>query len=171
MRKYKHIERVAGPCGFTIMEVMIAIVVLSVGLLAAGLMQIQAVKTNARSRDVTEAMYLAQGVVELIKAVPYDDGNYLSDVTGDGDPNAALEEREKNLNQVEDDADYRLTRGRYTLYWNVIEDYPVSNTKTIRVLTVNTDSLVRVRQIYSDGTSAWSYPYIDYIASQSTSEP
>ncbi len=58
--------------GFTPMEVMIAMVILSVGILGVFSMQIRAINQNAAARMQTEATALAAQHMELLKAVPFD---------------------------------------------------------------------------------------------------
>lgn len=53
--------------GFTIVEVMIAILIFSVGILAAATMQISAIKGNQIGIEVTQATFLAQDMLEQLK--------------------------------------------------------------------------------------------------------
>ncbi|MBW2034774.1 MAG: prepilin-type N-terminal cleavage/methylation domain-containing protein [Deltaproteobacteria bacterium] len=50
--------------GFTLMEVIIAMAILSVGLLAIGYMQITAIDTNSTGNRITEGTTLAQDKLE-----------------------------------------------------------------------------------------------------------
>ncbi len=107
--------------GFTIIEVMIAIVVLAIGLLGAGAMQVAAIKGNANSSKLTEATNLAAAQIENILSlsagdpllannnnVPFKRMGILG-LVGPGN----------NMMQVVDDvADNSITSGEYTIYWN-----------------------------------------------------
>lgn len=53
--------------GFTIVEVMVAIFILSVGLLAAATMQVSAIRGNQMGNDVTQATFIAQDKLEQLK--------------------------------------------------------------------------------------------------------
>jgi type IV pilus assembly protein PilV len=53
--------------GFSLLEVLIAIVVLSIGLLSLSSMQVYAIKGNGLARMSTQATYLAQHMLERIK--------------------------------------------------------------------------------------------------------
>jgi type IV pilus modification protein PilV len=59
--------------GFTLIEVMIAMVVLLTGILGVMSMQYYAVSGNASSRDMRIATSLSQQLIEQLKATPYGD--------------------------------------------------------------------------------------------------
>jgi type IV pilus assembly protein PilV len=53
--------------GFTLLEVLVAMIVLAVGLLGLAPMLVMSMQGNQFSRDVTEAAYLAQDRIEQLK--------------------------------------------------------------------------------------------------------
>ncbi|MBN2255859.1 MAG: prepilin-type N-terminal cleavage/methylation domain-containing protein [Deltaproteobacteria bacterium] len=53
--------------GFTLIEVMIALFILSVGLLAVATMQISAIRGNRMGNDITQATFLAEDTLEQLK--------------------------------------------------------------------------------------------------------
>jgi type IV pilus assembly protein PilV len=59
------------PSGFTLIEVMIALVILATGLLALMTMQIVAIRANAFSSEMTYASMLAQSRLEQIRNMTY----------------------------------------------------------------------------------------------------
>jgi prepilin-type N-terminal cleavage/methylation domain-containing protein len=61
--------------GFTLIEVMIALVILAVGLLALMAMQIVSIKANAFSSEMTYSTMLAQQQLETLKNLPFTDAN------------------------------------------------------------------------------------------------
>lgn len=61
--------------GFTLIEVMITIVILFVGILAMGLMQVQAIKGNGAAFSRTSANDIALTFLEELKRLPFDDTN------------------------------------------------------------------------------------------------
>jgi type IV pilus modification protein PilV len=65
--------RLSEPQGFTLIEVMIAMVIFLIGFLAVGSMQISAVNSNASSRIRTEASVIAAQHAERILALPFAD--------------------------------------------------------------------------------------------------
>ena len=59
--------------GFTLLEVIIAISILTVGLLAVASMQTAAIRGNDTAYRVTESVTWAQDRLEFLLALPFDD--------------------------------------------------------------------------------------------------
>ena len=119
--------------GFTLLEVIIAISILTVGLLSIASMQVSSIRGNFFADGVTEGTTWAADRLE--KFIDMGVQNYdhadLEDTDGDG---AA------GLNHTAASADYGPeTEGRYTIYWNVAEDALMDDTKTICVIVIWTD--------------------------------
>ena len=72
--------------GFTLIEVMIALVILAVGLLALMTMQIVSIKANAFSSEMTYAAMLGQRELENVRNMNYDNVTALARTTFDVDP-------------------------------------------------------------------------------------
>ncbi|MDY6839216.1 MAG: prepilin-type N-terminal cleavage/methylation domain-containing protein [Thermodesulfobacteriota bacterium] len=129
--------------GFTLMEVMLAIVVFSIGVFAVGTMQMRSVAANKYARELTEATALAQRQIEEMMFWDYDDVR-LTDGDGVDTGTAGLENNPDEpdpAKQKEPDERHPKNPIRqggvaqtYNLYWNVAEDYPITNTKTISVI-------------------------------------
>jgi type IV pilus assembly protein PilV len=68
--------------GFTLVELLVAVVILAVGLLGLAQMQVTAIKTNSQSATSTAATAIAQKVVEEIAAMSSDDPMF--DAPGNG---------------------------------------------------------------------------------------
>ncbi len=64
--------------GFTLIEVLIALVILAVGLLGVTAMQITAIRGNHFSDNLTRATVLAQNKLEELKHLPYYDSKLSS---------------------------------------------------------------------------------------------
>ncbi|MBN1833556.1 MAG: prepilin-type N-terminal cleavage/methylation domain-containing protein [Deltaproteobacteria bacterium] len=58
--------------GFTLIEVMVAIAILSFGILAVATMQTTAMRANYRGYRLTEAITLAQDRIEYLTTQPFD---------------------------------------------------------------------------------------------------
>lgn len=113
--------------GFTLLEILIAIVIFSIGLLAVATMQISSIQGNSYSQEVTDATILAKDKIEELMAIDYDNLNFLSDVDGDGNNGGGLDD-------TGDDADYSQVIGRYIMSWNVAIDFPIQSTMTLRII-------------------------------------
>ena len=126
--------------GFTILEVLIAIAILAFGLLAIATMQTTAIKGNARAIIISEGVILAQDRAERIERLAYDDAT-LSDGVGTNNGVAGLDDDLASSDQQDPNNPVNLTpNGRdYTIYWNVAEDWPITNTKTIRLFVTWTE--------------------------------
>ncbi len=75
--------------GFSLVELLTAVMILAVGLLALAQLQISAIKANTQSDSITVANALAQKVVEDVAAMSADEPIFSTAVTGatwDGSP-------------------------------------------------------------------------------------
>jgi prepilin-type N-terminal cleavage/methylation domain-containing protein len=77
------IAMVTAEKGFTLSEALVAIVVLSLGLLGLERMHIAAIQVNTIASRLTQATTLAQDRAEQLMALPYDDA-MLADTTALG---------------------------------------------------------------------------------------
>ena len=91
-------EKNSGTRGFTLIEVLVALAIFSIGILAVASLQIQSVNLNAKARMQTEATNLAVECLERLKMLSYDD--------------ADLDE-ESNPHQEQS--------GSYTVQWEIVE--------------------------------------------------
>lgn len=123
--------------GFTILEILVAITILAFGLLAIATMQGASIKGNARAISISEGVTLAQDRAERIGRLAYDDVT-LDDGNGINNGSAGLDDDLANSDTQDPNNPVNLTpTGRdYNIYWNVAEDWPITNTKTIRLFVV-----------------------------------
>ncbi len=117
MRKDDLTEKQSREAGFTLLEVIIAISILTVGLLAVASMQTAAIRGNDAAYRVTEGITFAQDRLEYLLALPYDDSD-LSNGTGKTDP--------------------MTTPADYTITYDVVNG-PIANTKRITVIASRND--------------------------------
>ena len=95
--------------GFTLVEVMVAVTIFAIGLLALAAVQLQTIQGNSHSQGMTQATALGQGLIETMLGLDYDDPLLAAGAHEDAsDP-------------------------RYTLKWTVVDELHLANTKTIAV--------------------------------------
>lgn len=68
--------------GFTMIELLVAVVILAIGLLGLVQLQVTALKANSQGMTSTAATALAQKVVEEIAALPADDAMFNGPSSG-----------------------------------------------------------------------------------------
>jgi type IV pilus assembly protein PilV len=159
--------RSMGNRGLTLLEVLAAIAILAFGLLAIATMQATSVKGNSQAIGITEAVSLAQDKVEGLMRLPYDDpadNDDPLDDNGGGASNGTNQDLDDDgadevgpdlnfgLNDTVDGggnviADESEVNGRYTIYWNIAVDEPLSNVKTVRIIVVWTERGTQKRAI------------------------
>lgn len=142
--------------GFTLVEVMVALAVFTMGILAVNAMQTKAVSVNTSANKLTTASSWAADRVERIFGLDYE---LIADADGDGDGDTEDADDDgvdddDNLDTVVDDnenfglhhdtavtADGTDTSpdNSYTIFWNVADNIPMPNTKTIHIIVNRTD--------------------------------
>jgi prepilin-type N-terminal cleavage/methylation domain-containing protein len=107
--------------GYTLIEVLIAIAIFSIGILAVASMQTDAIMKTVSSRNTTEALELASAHVEFLHGIPlYDDSLDLDGVNG-------VEQFDINGDLVETvDNPHEIAMGHYTIQWTVTDDEPLN---------------------------------------------
>lgn len=119
--------------GFTLVEVLIALFVFSIGILGVGAMQLRAMQGNSHARQVSEMTNVAADQIETIAGLAYDDASLLD---GAGANNGATGLNDLPPNNT--DGSRMTSDGRYQVFWNVAEDYPLTDSKTVRVIVRQT---------------------------------
>ena len=121
-----------GCSGFSLLEVLVAIAILSVGILATASMQGAASRSNVIADTRTRATTLAADRIEKLMTLSWTD-SLLADADEDGQ--AGLGDTGfDNDPTTQGDADHRVVDGRYTVYWNVADNVPIKDTKTVCVI-------------------------------------
>jgi type IV pilus assembly protein PilV len=109
--------------GFTLLEVMIALVILSVGLLGLAALQLVAIRGNSFSSEMTYATMLAQQHAEILKGLPFNDANLAP--ADEQNPHTAI----------------GSSKGvQYAVRWTIADNTPDTDMKTVN-LTVQWTSL------------------------------
>jgi len=111
--------------GFTLVEVLAAVVVFAFGVLALYRLQSAGVQSNTFSNDLTQAITLAQDRMELLMSLPYNNSDVRQkDNNGDGD-NGNADGIDKTVDGSGNPiSDFNATVGKFRIYWNVVHKDP-----------------------------------------------
>ncbi|MCP4022234.1 MAG: prepilin-type N-terminal cleavage/methylation domain-containing protein [Desulfobacteraceae bacterium] len=114
--------------GFTLVEVMIALVILSIGILGIASMNVSSVQGNGYALNLTSATNIGQEIIEEMMKASYFDTNYFTDQNGDG---------QAGLVNTGGAADYSWTKTvegtLFTAGWNISPLDPINDTNTIQI--------------------------------------
>jgi len=99
--------------GFTLIEIMIAVAIFSIGILAIASLQIKSINSNAAARMQSEATVAAVDCMERLMSLPYEHP--------DLDEGSGIQQTQAGPN------------GEYTVSWSVTDESPISWCKTISV--------------------------------------
>ena len=105
--------------GFTLIEVLIAITIFAVGLLAVAAMQNSAILMNSSAGKLTNLSTWGMDKIEELSALPYADPWLETAGNPPGNDSAGNTHQEVS--------------GDYTISWMVTDDNPLPNTKNITV--------------------------------------
>ena len=156
-----YLGRMPSPqAGFSLLEVLVAVILLAVAFLALAKMQTNAAHSNVFGNQLTEATILAQDKIEALRSL---NDQYLTVM---GKPQATWTADDQNIvnaydNQLSDSVDNwdatakefdplkpadhadsnnpidvkgaTATTGGYTRVWNVADNVPVAKAKTLHV--------------------------------------
>lgn len=105
--------------GFTLIEVLVALSIFAVGLLAVAAMQTSAIKVNSIAGKLTNLSTMGMDKIEELSALPYNDPWLETAGNPPGNDSAGNTHQEVS--------------GDYTIFWTVIDDNPLTSTKNITV--------------------------------------
>lgn len=121
--------------GFTLIEVLIAMTLLVIGILAVASMQIASLRGNSHAIRVTTASTWAGDAQETLMGRSYTHADLVDD-------NANGFNGLNNTDTAGSLADGGpIVHGDFTVFWNVADNYPMFGCKTIRVLVRRSDLL------------------------------
>ena len=117
--------------GFSLIEVLVAITILTVGILVVSQMVVTGIQINAEEHQRMYARVVMARMFDYLTSLPYDHA-FLEDI--DSDPN--------DLDDWTSSADFTSTytdsvaNFSYLIRWNVADNTPEANIKTVRVHTL-----------------------------------
>jgi hypothetical protein len=126
--------------GFTLVEVFAGIMVFAFGVLALYRLQAAGIQNNSFSHHITRSTSVAHTQLERLSALDYDhndldgpngdDSGIDNTVDGSGNVMAGTKEWSDG---TDPDSPYRI-------FWNVVGDDPIADTKRIRVIVTWADA-------------------------------
>ncbi|OGR03625.1 MAG: hypothetical protein A2520_06890 [Deltaproteobacteria bacterium RIFOXYD12_FULL_53_23] len=129
--------------GFTLVEVLVAIMVLTIGILGVAAMQITSMGGNTLAVRITKASTWGGDTIETLMGRAYTHADLVDD-----NGNGVL-----GLNHTDTAGSLAdggpVVNGDFTVFWNVADNYPIFGCKTIRVLVRRSD-LILMRTISFD---------------------
>lgn len=142
--------------GFSLIEAIIAMAILTVGLLAVGLMQIGAMKGNTNALSRGDGSAFAQSVMDVLRSTPMenallvDNGGTLDDgiAVGAADPIPANADH-TGSELFGANPTTGINGMTYTVFWNVEDDTPIADAKTVRVFVYWTDGKFGLNRVVS----------------------
>ena len=136
----KNNQFVKGTTGFTLLEVLIAMVIFSIGILGVAALQSGSIRGNTSARGVTDIALIATDRLEMLRSLPYNDpalaaGN-LCPESGHGPGRQQLRRCKltKTCPQYE--------TGSLTIQYTVTTDWPLHRTKTVAVTVTHVGASV-----------------------------
>lgn len=134
-------KRLSESGGFTLVEILVAMTIFAVGVLALTKLQIASMQGNTKANLVTSGTAASQSMMEELLSRNYD---LLVDTDGDGTGqdlvapfgvdddggNFGLDDVDGGADGTQNSAD-----GQFTFFWNVAVDQPTDGTKTVNVIT------------------------------------
>jgi type IV pilus assembly protein PilV len=122
--------------GFTVIEVMIAITILAIGLLGVASMQINAIRGNSLSDNITCALALAEDKMEELMALDYSDPALEDTLLKNNDDLTGIakelvDKQEPLINETG-----KSDAGHFRRVWNIADDTPIESNKTVTVIVL-----------------------------------
>ncbi len=121
--------------GFSLIELMIALAIFSIGMMAISSMLMTSGLGNSKAFIQTEVATLASDRIVTLMALPYNDAALTAGTYGTAvDP--ATDGVDNDDDGTLDEAGETGTIN--TITWTITDDTPIDNTKTIQVTTITT---------------------------------
>jgi len=123
--------------GFSLIELVVALSILTIGLLGVIPLAIATIKLNNVQNQMLNARYLAERYSERFKSLSFD----APDLANDGDNNDLADTLNPDHREVQ-----TLDNIQYTIMWNVANN--ADGTKTIRIIVRWYDASSRRQKSY-----------------------
>lgn len=142
--------------GFTVVELMVAVVITVIAFVGLATMEIACINGNSIASNVTTGITLAQDKMEDLMSLNLNDPE-LDDnnVSNNANLREGIEDFAEVGSRATSDDGHREENidakgnpgGTYTRFWNVADDTPIDGQKTLVVVVTWRDSAVTVSSI------------------------
>jgi prepilin-type N-terminal cleavage/methylation domain-containing protein len=123
----------SGASGFTLLEILIAVFILSIGILAVSQLTILGQRSSMVIKEQMEARETLARGIEVLKILPIGDP-LLYSTCGAGGLDSVSSARYADTTNI---VGRTISPTIYDLYWNVADDLPATDQKTIRMIILN----------------------------------
>ncbi len=137
--------------GFTIVEVLVASLILAIGILVVAQMVILSQSTNTVIREYMEGREILARGIEVLKTLPINDAWLTGTCDSLQLSDTTFAYRADTTNIV----GQTIGETMFDVYWNVADDYPATGYKTIRMTIVRTSGLTRPRFLIDADYVRW----------------
>lgn len=138
--KNKHLEKtiyLKQSQGFTLIEVLIALAIFSIGILGVAAMQTSSTRGNTAAGKVTSNVTWATDRIEELMALPY----AHADISA-GNHSVAAGNLTTATDGIDNNSDGRIDEagetGNITIEWTITDDIPMNRTKNIQITVTRT---------------------------------
>jgi len=140
----QNIHIVRSNTGFTLIEVLIAVAIFSIGILGVAALQSGSIKGNTTARGVTDIAVIASDRLEMLRSLPYNDPA-LSTPGGPGAIRDYIlaQAVDRVDNDYDGDIDEANETGALSIQYTVTNDWPLERTKTVVVTVTHVGASVR----------------------------
>lgn len=122
--------------GFTVLEIMIAVAILSVGILGVASMQMSAIRGNNLSDNLTCGLTLAGDKMEELLGLDYNSPELEDTVPGNDNDLYRTDPGWFDREELDVDETGKPDAGHFRRVWNIADDKPIPDNKTITVIVL-----------------------------------
>ena len=105
--------------GFTLIEIMVAMVIFVIGILSVAALQTKATKGNISANRSTRAFTWCSDRMEMLMSLPYNDPNFLAGSPHPGTPYTPAQDADGIDNDYDGEIDEAGESGDINITWNV----------------------------------------------------
>ncbi len=120
--------------GFTLIEVMIAVAILAIFVLGIASMQMSAIRGNNLGDNITCALTLAEDKMEELLGLDYNNPELADGVKGNDSDLSRIDDGWIDRQELNIDETGKVNAGHFRRIWNIADDKPILDSKTITVI-------------------------------------